>query len=51
MQEEIRSYEQLGIQNYYLGNLEKAKYYNDRSMRGKCEKKDSKIRKVYEGYN
>jgi hypothetical protein len=32
-----------------MGKLEKAKYYNDRSMRGKLENKDSKIRIIYEG--
>jgi hypothetical protein len=37
------------MQYYYLGNLEKSKYYNDRCMRGKSEKKESKLRKVFEG--
>eukprot|EP00347_Sterkiella_histriomuscorum_P001099 403373330 len=50
-QEELRAYEQLGMQHYYLGNLEKSKYYNDRCMRGKTEKQNSKIRSLYNGYN
>lgn len=31
----------MGIQYYYIGELEKSKFYNDRFMRGKCEKKNS----------
>ncbi|CDW82465.1 histidine acid phosphatase family protein [Stylonychia lemnae] len=50
IQEELRAYEQLGIQHYYLGNLERSKYYNERCMRGIVEKKDSKIRLMYEDY-
>eukprot|EP00347_Sterkiella_histriomuscorum_P024572 403330650 len=51
IQFEIKAYEQLGIQYYYIGNIEKSQYYNDRAMRGKCEKKDSKIRELYDGIN
>ena len=47
-QEELRAYEQLGMQYYYHGKLDKSKYYNDRYMRGKLEKVDSKIRTLYE---
>jgi hypothetical protein len=28
--------------------MKKAKFYHDRMMRGKCETKSSKIRKIYE---
>ena len=45
---ETRAYEHIGIQYYYLGFLEKSKYYNDRSIRGKSEKRDSKVRQIYE---
>eukprot|EP00347_Sterkiella_histriomuscorum_P022582 403337936 len=44
---EINSYEGLGIQYYYLGDLKRSQYYTDRMMRGKIEKKDSKIREIY----
>lgn len=36
--EEMRSYEMIGRMYYYLGRLDKSKYYNDRSLRGKTEK-------------
>ncbi len=49
--EELKAYESLGMQYYYLGKLDRAKYYNDRCMRGKIEKKDSKIRALYDDYN
>lgn len=35
------------MQHYYLGDLDKAKYYNDRFMRGKIEKKDSAVRIIH----
>lgn len=38
---ELRSYEGLGLQFFYQGELEKSKFYNDRFMRGKCEKQNS----------
>jgi len=41
----------MGIQYYYLGNLDKSHYYNDRAMRGKCEKKDSRMRELHNGIN
>ena len=40
-QHELKAYDYLGMQYYYLGELNKSKYYNDRKMRGICEKKDS----------
>jgi tetratricopeptide (TPR) repeat protein len=51
IESELRSYELIAVQHYYLGNLQKSKYYNDRSMRGKFEKKTSKIRMIYEDVN
>ena len=39
------------MQYYYLGNLEKSKYYNDRHMRGMIEKPSSKIRSLYDGFS
>ena len=44
---EINAYEGLGVQYFYLGQLKKSNYYVDRMMRGKLEKKDSKIREIY----
>lgn len=41
---EMKAYEMLGKQYYYLHDLKKADYYFDRFMRGKFELKDSKIR-------
>lgn len=51
VQGERKAYEFLALQYFYLGNLAKAKYYNDRNMRGKCEKKESTIRIIYEDYS
>jgi hypothetical protein len=41
---EMKAYEMLGMQYFYLHDLHKADYYFDRFMRGKFELKDSKIR-------
>jgi len=51
VESETRAYEQIGLQYYYLGNLAKSKYYNDRCMRGKNERKDSKLRVIFEDAN
>lgn len=44
---EIQAYEGMGLQYYYLGDMKKSNYYVDRMMRGKAERKDSKIREIY----
>ena len=35
------------MQYYYMGEMNKSRYYVDRMMRGKVEKKDSRIREIY----
>jgi hypothetical protein len=44
---EINAYEGMGIQYFYIGDLKRSQYYTDRMMRGKIERKDSKIREIY----
>ena len=43
---EMLAYENIGLQYYYMGNLEKAKHYHDRAMRGKYEVPGSHIREI-----
>jgi hypothetical protein len=40
----MMAYEQIGIQQFYLTDLKKCHYYLDRSLRGKIEMKESKVR-------
>ncbi len=42
--DELNAYEAIGIQYYYLGKLDRAKYYHDRMIWGRRESKYSKIR-------
>ena len=42
---EIRSYDNLSQEYYYVGNIEKAKLYHERVFRGKIEAVDSIARK------
>lgn len=44
----MNAYDNIGIQYYYLRDLEKAKYYHERMWKGKCESNQSKIRQIYE---
>ena len=46
---EIHAYQGLSQQYFYLCDLKRSKYYQDRAERGKLEKKDSKIRAMYMG--
>ncbi len=48
---EMSAYDNLSIQYFYLGDLERAKYYNDRMLRGKTEAKFSVIRKISETHS
>jgi hypothetical protein len=41
---ERSAYDFLSIQYYYLGDLKKSKFYNDRAIRGKFEAPDSIVR-------
>ena len=45
--DEMNAYEMIGLQYYYLNDLERSKYYHSRMQRGRQETKDSKIRKIY----
>jgi tetratricopeptide (TPR) repeat protein len=41
---ELRAYDNIGIQYFYLNNKEKAKYYHKRFLKGKSEAQESDIR-------
>lgn len=43
---EIKAYEMMGKQHFYLQDLLRAEYYMDRSTRGKFELPTSKIREL-----
>lgn len=40
----MRSYDNLSIEYYYVGNIAKAKLYHERVFRGRVEHKDSKAK-------
>ena len=44
----MTAYEYLAIQYFNLGNLERCKYYHNRTMNGDRENKTSYIRKLNE---
>jgi len=41
---ELRAYDNIGIQYFYLGNRDKAKYYHERMICGKVEKPKSEMK-------
>jgi len=43
---EIKSYLNLGVQNYYLGKVDRAKYYTGRAAEGKIEAGHSKLKLI-----
>ncbi|CAI2386636.1 unnamed protein product [Moneuplotes crassus] len=45
--QEARSFDYLGIQYFYLGNIERANYYHSRWLNGSYESNSSNIRRVY----
>lgn len=45
---EMQSYDYLGLQYFYLGKLDKAKYYHERMVRGQFESKKSNLRGLSE---
>lgn len=52
---ELRCYDNIGIQNFYIGNKSKSRYYHNRMMNGIIEKKSSNqrqkaIRQLIEKY-
>jgi len=44
----MKAYDGLAIYYYYAGDLDRAKYYSDRMLRGKMEAKFSNVRKMSE---
>jgi hypothetical protein len=43
---ELLAYDLIGLQHFYLGELEKSKYYHDKMMDGGFEPENSELRKV-----
>ena len=43
---EVTAYDNLSLDYFYLGELSKSNYYNDRFMRGKTENSRSIVKKV-----
>lgn len=43
---EVQAYDLIGIQNYYMGDLDKAKFFHSKTIGGVIEPKDSEIRKL-----
>ncbi len=43
---EVNAYDNLSIDYFYVGELQKAHYYHDRMMRGKTENNTSIVKKV-----
>ena len=44
----MSAFDNLAIQYFYSGDLDKSRYYNDRMVRGKTEANFSMIRKISE---
>lgn len=42
----MQAYDNMALEYFYMGDLEKAKFYQERMLRGKFENKDSIIRGV-----
>lgn len=51
VKEELRSYEQIGKQYFYLGDMKKAKYYSERATRGLVETDDSNIKLIFTSFS
>jgi hypothetical protein len=34
---ELKAYDLIGVQYFYMGNLEKANFYHNKMLRGECE--------------
>ena len=45
---EMAAYEMISKMHFYIGNIQKAHYYHDRSIRGKEEVLNSKVRQLSE---
>ena len=43
---ELLAYDMIGIQYFYLGETEKARYYHEKMMHGKTEPNNSDLRKL-----
>lgn len=48
---EMRSYDNLAIEYYYIGNIQKAKLYHDRVFRGRIEHDGSTAKNAAEALN
>ena len=42
----MSAFDNLAIQYFYVGDLDRSRYYNDRMLRGKSEAKFSVVRKI-----
>ena len=42
----MQAYDNIGTEYFYIGNIKKAKYYNDKVCFGQVEPSDSIVRKV-----
>lgn len=42
----MMAFDNLSLEYFYMGDIERAKYYQDRMQRGKAENSDSVIRQV-----
>ena len=51
MEAEMRSYDNLAIEYYYIGNINKAKLYHDRVLRGRIEQQNSKAKNASAALN
>ena len=43
---EMHAYDNMGVDYFYLGDMEKSNYYHDRIVRGKFESEDSVLKSV-----
>lgn len=42
----MQAYDNIALEYFYLGDLEKSKLYQDRMLRGKLEKEESMVKNV-----
>lgn len=46
----MSAYDNLALQYFYLGEMDKSKYYNDRVVRGKMESNFSIVKKMSQNH-
>ena len=49
MSAEMEAYQNLSIDNYYMGEMKKAEFYDNKFKYGEFEPKDAVVRKVATG--